>query len=507
MNSISSEILFDKFEIISCIKRDTGSSVYIANHIYLGKKIILKTLDTNDVEDKTVLERFKREAKILAKLDHPNLIKILDYGTYENFTYLSFEYFDSKNLRKVIQENKLNLAEKKKLVVQLLHALQFAHQNNIIHRDIKPENILVNSNLELKIADFGLALIANDTILTHSSSIVGTPGYMSPEQIRGEKTPQTDIFSSGIVVYELFTGTNPIMGDDVSQTINNILNFNEKEHVDKLNSLPPELRNAIAAMLHKSLKQRAKSADEVLSYLGVGRPPGNIKKLKNLTFNRITPYAAVLVIVVTAVIFIANFSRDDNSGYFDEAISNINNYENYGSKNPSNQFNYEELNNNEIISNNQATGISENKNNSVNLLPGKLFIDCSPWATIYVDGDSVDTTPIQNFISLKPGRHKLQFAHSNFPIITKYVKILPGTFDSLRIHLNDFVGYLKCNVDPWGKVYINGEFKGITPLQPLTLLPGKYNLVVKNDSFEPLTKKIKIVAQKTNVLNLHFIEN
>src|SRR3989304_3468040 len=213
----ASNILFDRFEIIDTLKKDQHTSVYLANHVYLGKKIILKTLSALELPDQTFLDRFKREAKILARLDHPNLIKVLDFGTAGDNFYISFEYFEGKNLRKIIKENNLSNEQKIYLSVQLFKALSIAHQNGVVHRDIKPENILVNTKLELKIADFGLAFVRDDLFLTHKSSIVGTPGYMSPEQIRGQElTPQTDLFSSGIVIYELFTGKNPFIGKDTN---------------------------------------------------------------------------------------------------------------------------------------------------------------------------------------------------------------------------------------------------------------------------------------------------
>jgi len=133
-------------------------------------------------------------------------------------------------LREVIRNNNLTVDEKLQLVIQLLMALSTAHRNKIIHRDIKPENILVNANLELKIADFGLALVLNDSNITNSSSIVGTPGYMAPEQIHGEKTQQTDLFAAGLVSFELITGNNPVLGEDITSTINNIINFDEKNY-------------------------------------------------------------------------------------------------------------------------------------------------------------------------------------------------------------------------------------------------------------------------------------
>ena len=233
----ASNILFDRFEIIDTLKKDQHTSVYLANHVYLGKKIILKTLSALELPDQTFLDRFKREAKILARLDHPNLIKVLDFGTAGDNFYISFEYFEGKNLRKIIKENNLSNEQKIYLSVQLFKALSIAHQNGVVHRDIKPENILVNTKLELKIADFGLAFVRDDLFLTHKSSIVGTPGYMSPEQIRGQElTPQTDLFSSGIVIYELFTGKNPFIGKDINDTINNILNFNIEKEIKEINS-------------------------------------------------------------------------------------------------------------------------------------------------------------------------------------------------------------------------------------------------------------------------------
>ena len=117
MEKVASEILFEKFEVINLLKKDDNTGVYLANHIYLGKKIILKTLDTDNLPDKTILERFKREAKILAMLDHPNLIKVLDFGMYNNFFYISFEYFESRNLREAINKNNLSIDEKIDLMV------------------------------------------------------------------------------------------------------------------------------------------------------------------------------------------------------------------------------------------------------------------------------------------------------------------------------------------------------------------------------------------------------
>jgi len=199
---VSNQVLFDKFSIISCIKKDEFSAVYLADHIFLGKKIFLKTLDEEKLPDPAVLERFKREAKILARLEHPNVIKVLDFGTKKNFFYISFECFESSNLRQLLRQSSLNNDDKENLTAQICRALLYVHGKKITHRDLKPENILTDSGLNLKIADFGLAVIKGGSDLTEASSVVGTPAYMSPEQISGKRVqPQSDLFSLGIIIF------------------------------------------------------------------------------------------------------------------------------------------------------------------------------------------------------------------------------------------------------------------------------------------------------------------
>lgn len=110
------EILFKKFEVISCYKKDEHSAVYLANHIYLEKKVFLKILNTELITDHSIIERFKREAKILAKLEHPNIIKAYDFGTSKNYFYISFEYFESKNLRELLKIRRLTENEGRQLL-------------------------------------------------------------------------------------------------------------------------------------------------------------------------------------------------------------------------------------------------------------------------------------------------------------------------------------------------------------------------------------------------------
>ncbi len=514
MNQTSTEILFDKFEIISCLKKDGLTGVYLANHIYLGKKIILKTLNTEGLSDKSILERFKREAKILAQLDHPNLIKVLDFGTYNNFFYISFEYFESKNLREVISSNHLSSEEKKYLIVQLLKALCAAHQNQIIHRDIKPENILVNSNLELKIADFGLALIINENTVTNSATIVGTPSYMAPEQIRGEKTQQTDLFSTGLVSYELFLGVNPVVGSDVGETINNILTFNLEKYISEIETLPPDIQTAIKCMLKSDLNNRAKTAGEVLKCLGESEEESFRIKLKSSKWNyRNVALFSSLAVVLTVAIIVALGQRLQNFQQKENQINNTamqNPVVNKTGNNNSTTSSVDDKKNNPGANNKKEAKASDDKtptpanDKKQNLLiPGTLSVDCQPWANVFIDGKKIDSTPLRNII-LNPGEHIVKLIHPDYPSYTEKINIVSGNNEAINVNLDSLVGFLNCEIYPWGEIYIGGKYMGTTPMKPIILSVGEYSLVVKNANYSPVSKEIKILAKQTLNYKLNF---
>jgi len=261
------QILFDRFRIEECLKKDAISSVFRAWHIYLDKRILLKTLNASEIDDHEWLERFRREAKVLARLDHPNIIRVLDFGSDKTVYYISFEYFESRNLRQIFQKTGLSHEQKISILIQLLRGLDAAHHNGIVHRDVKPENILVNDNLKLKLADFGLAFTAGESKLTSKTSLIGTPAYMSPEQIRGEGlNNKTDLFSAGIVAFEIFSGYHPFLGKDVKTTINNILSFDHPTMTQKLSADDPSV---ISDLLQSSPALRPSSAGNALEKLGV----------------------------------------------------------------------------------------------------------------------------------------------------------------------------------------------------------------------------------------------
>ncbi|MBL1214295.1 MAG: serine/threonine protein kinase [Ignavibacteriae bacterium] len=501
-----SDILFEKFEIVEVLKKNEHAGVYIAHHKYLGKKIVLKVLNTQTIGDDSVTERFKREAKTLAQLEHKNIIRVLDFGMFEEYFYISFEYFKSENLRTFIAKNNLTDEEREKLVIQLLQGLSFAHQNKIIHRDIKPENILVNENLELKLSDFGLALSASDAYLTKQHSLIGTPSYMSPEQIKGEKlTQKSDLFSAGIVIYELYKGENPFLGSGVNESINNIAALNDNEFKEKLTGLPSKIQEALQKIILRDPNDRCESAEVILkifSSVNVDHQANEKPKAKSNAWIYIT--IVLIVGFSVAAILIINFESALDEG---EAVNSSEQVEpeekamtavlKNGSE-KTDAFNEDEKTSEPPIQSVQKNDKNLVSENAAKIEFGELFVECIPWADVIIDGEKLETTPLKKNISLAEGSFRIKLVHPDFPIYEDEILIEKNEVTSVRVKLDTLFGFIDFNVLPWGKIYLNDKYFGDTPfLNPLNVLPGEYMLKISNPNLGTIEDKILIGRNDT----------
>jgi predicted Ser/Thr protein kinase len=205
-----------QFEILEMLGRGGMGVVYKARQIQLDRTVALKILPPADATSPGFVERFRREAQSLAKLSHSNIVSIHDFGETNGLFYFVMEFVDGLNLRQMIQAHRMKPAEALGIVPRICDALQFAHEEGIVHRDIKPENILIDKRGRVKVADFGLAKLLGreetDPRLTVSGALLGTPRYMAPEQMEKPETVdhRADIYSLGVVFYELLTGELPV---------------------------------------------------------------------------------------------------------------------------------------------------------------------------------------------------------------------------------------------------------------------------------------------------------
>ena len=216
---------FPALEILELLGQGGMGIVYKARQPHLDRVIALKVLPSKLGAAPHFAERFSREARMLARLNHPNIVAVYDFGHVEQLYYLMMEFVDGVNLREAMRAGRFSPSEALKIVPKICEALQFAHEQEILHRDIKPENVLMDANGNIKIADFGIAKLTgepskNNPTLTSMGQTLGTPHYMAPEQIENptDVDHRADIYSLGVVLYEMLTGELPIGRFDVPST-------------------------------------------------------------------------------------------------------------------------------------------------------------------------------------------------------------------------------------------------------------------------------------------------
>ncbi|MDY0028280.1 MAG: protein kinase, partial [Candidatus Humimicrobiaceae bacterium] len=228
------------------------ADVFLGEDLKLGRKVAIKILSSNYSNDRSFVARFKSEAEILAKLDHPNIVRVYDWGEYNSSYYICMEYIEGENLKEIIEKRSPLPPEiTTDYAIQISNALLAAHKNNLIHRDIKPQNILVTPEGKVKVTDFGIAKSLVPDV-TRTLNIMGTAHYISPEQAKGEVLDhRTDIYSLGIVMYEMLTGDVPFRGGtsiDIS-----LKHINEKplKPSELVENIPPKLEKIVMHCLEK----------------------------------------------------------------------------------------------------------------------------------------------------------------------------------------------------------------------------------------------------------------
>lgn len=250
-----------KYEILSILGKGAMGIVYRALDPDIDRQVAIKTirfdLDSEETDNEEIMQRFMREAQAAGKLTHPNIITIFDVGREEDLTYIVMQYIEGPSLQRLIaQGEKFSVQEITKLMEQVCSALDYAHQHGIVHRDIKPGNVLLDNNRKPYICDFGVARVDTST-LTQSGTAVGTPSYMSPEQVMGKKIDKrSDIFSIGCILYEFLTGRRPFEAESITTVIYKIINEEPPSISEVKKGLPAGFEKIISKALAKDPNDR-----------------------------------------------------------------------------------------------------------------------------------------------------------------------------------------------------------------------------------------------------------
>ena len=260
------KIFAGRYRIIKQIGRGGMADVYLAKDLILdGEEVAVKVLRTNYQTDPIAVARFQREARAMADLDHPHIVRITDIGEEDGQQYLAMEYVAGLALKRYIKEHHpLSNEEAVRIMGQILLAMRLAHTRGIVHRDLKPQNILLTPDGTAKVTDFGIAVAFAETSLTQTNSMLGSVHYLSPEQARGSKaTVQSDIYAMGIIFYEMLTGHIPYDGDSAVTIALQHFQKPLPSVIAENPSVPQALENVVIKATAKKLTDRYQSVAEM----------------------------------------------------------------------------------------------------------------------------------------------------------------------------------------------------------------------------------------------------
>ena len=540
------------YKILREISRGPVTTVYLAEQTALERQVLLKVLNVQWKDERDLIERFRREAKISARLRHPNIVNIYDFGTSGDFFYISMEYISGVTLAQFIRErHPLPVAVVLYILREILNGLDYAHKRGVIHRDIKPSNILMQNDGLVKIADFGMATITDIPGLTEQGSAVGSPAYMSPEQAMGKKIEaNSDIFSLAVTVYEMISGASPFHGAHVAESIHKTLNESPPPLKTVRQDIPQWFSELIAAMMEKDAQKRPQTCAAILRRLNpikeipdqesfaaymqnsdahsfaIPLEPVEDSRQTGQGKSSLRPIlAAASGLALLLILFF--FWQRSGSGITEEAIVPSGNTikekqimsvdslpatvqpaiqeQDTLPKKRDNNTTEGDVSENAASSQNLSAKSAEGAKDKNQAIPAELFVVCTPWADIYINGEKKDTTPLNKAISLPAGRYAIQLKNPAYPVFQTDLLLQPAQKETLRVNLQGAVGYLDLRVHPWARVFIDGKYHETTPLSaPIALPEGQHIITLENPAFASIKDTIWIDAGKTRQKRLRF---
>ncbi len=265
---IKYKLISKRYRIIKKIASGGMADIFLGDDLKLNRKVAVKVLSSNYAGDRNFVARFKSEAQILARLNHPNIVQVYDWGEFSGYYFICMEYVEGESLKEIIEKKApLPTETIADYAVQISSALLTAHKNNLIHRDIKPQNIIVTPEEKVKVTDFGIAKSIT-TDVTKTLNIMGTAHYISPEQAKGEVLDhRTDIYSLGIVLYEMLTADVPFRGSNSIDISLKHINEKPLKPSEFMKNIPEKLEDIIMHCIEKNPLDRYPTVRELIGDL------------------------------------------------------------------------------------------------------------------------------------------------------------------------------------------------------------------------------------------------
>jgi len=502
--------LDDKYDIQASIHIGQITSAHPAVEIATGRKALLKVLHPQWSEDREIAERFSREAAALARIDHPNVVRVIDQGREDGIAYLALEWIDGGNLAERIAAGPLPQPEIKALATGILKGLQAVHAAGLVHRDLKPDNILIDHQNRPVLADFSLAGFSGRSDLTEHGAMVGSPAYMAPELLQGEPADaRSDLFGVGVILLEALTGSNPYRADDPMASLDRI-NHLGPPRLRERPSIDPALARLIDSLLEREPRARPENAPAALTILdsanqlpafesaAIERPSRRTSKSAR---HSIYYSLGAIVLLLTASLIILN-------NPFHLVSSSIPPLDNTAS--PSDTL---------LTSTDETAAAIPHPDTSTApawlpvvrsavdsapvrrdtavavraVLPARLSIIARPWARVFIDGVYRGVTPLGT-IELPAGKHAIQFRSDVFPTVERTLVLAADETQNLTVDLRLEAGQLAVSAEPWGYLWLDSDSLGLLPrADPLWVKPGAHLLRVAHPSLGELSDSVQIV--------------
>ncbi len=549
-----------RFRLVAEIKQGDRITTYRGYDPQEERFVIVKVATIPATQADPALERLRKEGEIYRKMHHPNIARLIEVGLEGLYPYLVVEFVEGPGLRQLIRDHS-PLPQDIALfcLIDLLEGLQFIHDNHLIHRDLKPENLILSTEGQLKICDFDLAL-ENTPEATVSNRLSGTVGYFAPEAVLGEPlSPQSDLFSVGVIFYEMLTGVRPFKRESPKQEITAITQ-DQPLALHKVGvSTIPFLEELTRSLLSRDRQQRPESAAEVLMQiqkrLQIPSAQERQSRLAEFARDPIAYQALVLeepsvplpqssptpsssrsrgwfwlALMLTAflggsffLISQPEFGRRLSAGGAAHESPSLDGTPT--AQKPSAGIDSAGTNASPTMPDSPkvtAAQPSDNRTGEAASAPARrqpqapqtppfsgksVTIYSLPWAYVFIDGDSLGMTSDMEPVFLTAGSHTLTFVNPRLPRLEFSVQITPDTPDTLRFDLLPQLGQLQLSINPWAYVYVDGrEIENFSSRTPIVLLPGEHSIRLIHPTLGSVEKRITLKAGELQRLSINLFE-
>lgn len=525
---ITNGVMIAHYKIIKKLGEGGMGEVYLAHDTKLKRQVALKLLPREFISNQDLKRRFQREAQALAQLNHPNVVAVYGFDDSNDPPYIIMEYVDGSSLRESIPQAGMPVKQAINFAIQICEGLGEAHHAGIVHRDLKPSNILIHKNDRVKIADFGIAKLPGVTPLTEIGFNPGTPGYKSPEQVKGENLyPQSDIFSFGVVLFEMFTRRLPFQSEFA------ILNEQTPALAKYRPEIPAGIQNIVNKALKKKREARYENIDKLLEDLRKLPEPPKRRYRLIAALGRYRLIAAIAAFALIAMVFILPFLQNkngpsqvtkttlsitalpDNAAVFlnGKAVgaTPIGDLPVTAGKNTLRlqKPGYLPRDTMLVIPSNQATNLFFTLE-KISLSPvppttGGVRINSSPTdAMVWLNNKIVGKTPFEDK-ELKAGRYRLQISAESYDDVTDSITVRSGQITTFEASFTALGGLRITSKPESAEVFLSGKKAGLTPYQDSKLPVGRYNLVLQKEGYKDYPRVIVVEHRQVSQFNFTLV--